>query len=140
MASTIGFTTVQDYLSGLASLGVISSSPHKAFWKSKIVGGVPVPVTYADFIDGVVPHVNYRGSPIPILWKVAPLLSPLFLILVEPTGYAGKDQMIPGGPHLTDPGVLIPLPDGTQVSGTQVIQDLETWLKNGFPEMPTPIP
>jgi hypothetical protein len=154
MATTIGFETVQDYLSGLAALGTISNSPHKSFWKVKIVGGVTTPITYDDFINGTIPHVTYGGfsgaaaQPIPIIWKGAPLLSPLFLILVESTGFAGIDQMIPnGGAHLTDAGLTITVPDRTTtppgtntVTGAQVLQDLEVWLKNGFPKDPTAIP
>ena len=140
---TIGFETVQNYLSGLAALGTIGNSPHKAFWKLKKVNGVQTPVTYDDFINGHVPNVSYHGLPIPIIWKEAPMLSPLFLILAEPNGFASIEQMIPntgGLVHLTDPGIQITLPDQTQLSGTQVLQDLETWLKNGFPKNPQPIP
>ncbi len=154
MATTIGFETVQDYLSGFAALGTIGNSPHKAFWKVKTVAGVQTPVTYDDFINGTVPRVTYGGAsgtagqPIPIIWKDAPLLSPLFLILAEAKGFAGIDQMIPnGGVHLTDPGIKITVPDRTttppgakQVAGSQVLQDLEVWLKNGFPKDPKPIP
>jgi hypothetical protein len=153
MATTIGFETVQDYLSGFAALGTISNSPHKAFWKTRAVGGVSTPVTYDDFINGNVPHVTYggfsgtAGQPIPIIWKDAPLLSPLFLILAEAAGFAGIDQMIPnGGVHLTDAGITITVPDRTtsppgikQVTGSQVLQDLEMWLKNGFPNDPRTI-
>jgi hypothetical protein len=154
MATTIGFETVQDYLSGLAALGTISNSPHKSFWKAKVVGGVTSPESYDDFVSGTVPHVTYGGvsgtaaQPIPIIWKDAPLLSPLFLILAESTGFAGIDQMIPnGGMHLTDPGMKIIIPDRTTtppgtktVSGAQVLLDLEIWLKNGFPKDPKVIP
>jgi len=153
MAKTIGFDTVQDYLSGLAALGTISNSPHKSFWKLKVTGGVTSPVTYDDFVNGTVPNVTYdgvsgtAGQPIPIIWKDAPLLSPLFLILAEPKGFAGIDQMIPnGGVHLTDPGMTITVPDRTTtppgtktVTGAQVLLDLEVWLKNGFPKDPKTI-
>src|SRR4029077_3540943 len=91
-----------------------------AFWKSKIVNGASAPVTYDDFINGTVPHVTYgafsgnAGQSIPIIWKDAPLLSPLFLILAEANGFAGIDQMIPnGGVHLTDAGMKITIPDRT---------------------------
>lgn len=141
MPLTIGFEMVQNYLSGLAVLGTIGNSPHRAFWKVKKVGGVSTPITYDDFINGTVPNVSYNGAPIPILWKEAPLLSPLFLILAEPTGFAGIEQMIPnGGAHLTDPGMTISLPDGTTVTGKQVLEDLKVWLSNGFPKDPTPLP
>src|SRR5262245_42231839 len=75
MATTIGFETVQDYLSGFAAKGTISNSPHKSFWKVRIVGGVSTPVSYDDFISGTIPHVTYdgfsgsAGQPIPIIWK-----------------------------------------------------------------------
>jgi hypothetical protein len=152
--TTIGFETVQDYLSGLAALGTISNSPHKSFWKVKVVNGATLPVTYDDFISGTIPHTTYggfsgtAGQPIPIIWKDAPLLSPLFLILAEVNGFAGIDQMIPnGGVHLTDQGIKITIPDRTtnppgtkQVTGAQVLQDLEAWLKNGFPRDPQQIP
>lgn len=140
--ASIGFETVQSYLSGLAAKGVINSSPHKAFWKSRLVDGVPTPVTYEDFINGNVPNKNYHGLPIPILWKEAPMLSPLFLILREKE-FAGIPQMIPNGPngtHLTDTGMTITLADGTTVAGAKVLADLETWLKNGFPKLPQPPP
>src|SRR5205807_913661 len=108
------------YLSGFAALGTISNSPHKAFWKSKTIGGVTSPVTYSDFIDGTLPNKTYSGfsgsarQPIPLIWKDAPLLSPLFLVLAESTGFAGFDQMIPnGGAHLTDAGLQITIPDRT---------------------------
>jgi hypothetical protein len=142
MATTIGFQTVQDYLSGLAALGTISNSPHKAFWKFKKVAGVQTPVTYDDFVNGTVPNVSYHGLPIPIIWKDAPMLSPLWLILAETNGFAGIEQMIAnGGVHLTDIGMEITLPDlTTKVKGTQVLLDLETWLKNGFPKDPKTIP
>ena len=140
MAVTIGFDTVQEYLSRFAALGTIGASPHKAFWKSKIVSGVPVPITYSEFVNGTVPNVTYRGSPIPIVWKDFPLLSPLFLILAESAGYGGIDQMIPGGPHLTDPGMTITLSSGTTVTGAKVLDDLGVWLQNGLPEHPAPIP
>lgn len=139
MAKTIGFDTVQDYLSGLAALGTISNSPHKSFWKLKVTGGVTSPVTYDDFVNGTVPNVTYDG--------VSGMLSPLFLILAEPKGFAGIDQMIPnGGVHLTDPGMTITVPDRTTtppgtktVTGAQVLLDLEVWLKNGFPKDPKTI-
>jgi hypothetical protein len=139
MAMTIGFSTVQEYLSAYAKSGSIGNSPHRAFWKSKIVGGAAVPITYDDFINGFVPIVKYHGAPIPILWKDAPLLSPFFQILSEPGGFAGFDQMIPGGPHLGDDGVTVTLTDGTVVQGAKVLSDLETWLSHGFPEQPTAI-
>jgi hypothetical protein len=154
VATTIGFQTVQEYLSGLASLGTIGNSRHKSFWKVKTVGGVTSVVTYDDFINGTIPHVAYGGftgsaaQSIPIIWKEAPLLSPIFLILAEAGGFAGFEQMIAhGGAHLTDPNMTIPVPDHTtnppvmkMIAGAQVLRDLEQWLKNGFPKDPTVIP
>lgn len=131
MALTIGFSTVQKYLTGLAKLnGLIAGSPHKAFWLG----------TYEQFVAGTVPHVTYRGSqPIPLVWKEAPLLSPLFMILVEPTGWGGKNQMPDGGPFITQDDLSITLDDGAIVTGKQVRDDLETWFRSGFPKDPAPI-
>lgn len=139
MPTTIGFETVQKYLSGLAALGNISGSPHGAFWMSKKVNGALVPATYEDFINGTVPNATSRDSPIPIIWKEFPILSPIFIILADP-GFADVPQMIFGGVHLTDDNMHITLPDGTAVTGAQVLADLEVWLKNGFPKDPTAIP
>ena len=36
----------------------------------------------------------------------------------------------------TDP---VPRSPGTTVSGATILQDLEVWLKNGFPKDPTPV-
>jgi hypothetical protein len=135
MATTIGFDMVQKYLTGLAKLnGALAGSPHKAFWM----------VPYEQFISSNVPHVKYRGSPVPIIWKDAPVLSPLFMILVEPSGWGGINQMPEGGPFISDNdagnSLVIPLDDGTTVTGRKVREDLETWFRNGFPKDPKPIP
>lgn len=137
MATTIGFSKVQAYLTGFANLGAIGGSPHKKFWLFKPDGHTPI--TYNDFVNGVVPGVKYKGSDIPIIWKEFPILSPLYLILAE-SGFANKPQMIPDGDKLTDPGITITLPDGSSVSGAQILTDLEIWLKNGFPKDPVAIP
>ena len=69
--ATIGFATVQMYLTGLAKAnGNLASSPHGAFWLG----------TYEEFIVGTLPGVEYRGAAIPLILKAAPLLSPFFMI------------------------------------------------------------
>lgn len=131
MANTIGFLTVQAYLDGVAALnGAIASSPHKAFWKAK----------YEDFIAGNVPGVKCQGAAVPIIKKGAPEQSPFFLIMTDANGWCGKRQMPGGGPYITDDNLQIPLDDGTVVTGKQVRDDLATWLRNGFPKDPKPIP
>jgi hypothetical protein len=131
MANTIGFQTVQAYLNGLAALsGTIASSPHKAFWR----------VDYETFRDGNVPHVKCHGLDVPIIRKDAADQSPFFLILTDPTGWCHFPQMPEGGPFITQDDLQITLADGTSVTGKQVRQDLATWLKNGFPKDPQPLP
>ena len=133
MASTIGFKDVQAYLDGIAvANGSILSSPHKMFWR----------VTYEAFISGNVPGVQCQGAAVPIINTGAPEQSPFFLIMIDPAGWCGWPQMPPGGPNI-DPAndnVQIDLADGTVVTGKQVRENLATWLKNGFPKDPTPIP
>jgi hypothetical protein len=131
MANTIGFATVQKYLSGLAQLnGTIGGSPHRVFWN----------IPYEQFITASVPNVNYRGNPIPLIWKEAPVLSPLFMILVEQNGWGNKEQMPAGGPFITQDDLAIPMGDGTTVTGKQARAELEAWFKTGCPKEPTPIP
>jgi hypothetical protein len=127
--ATIGYARVQQYLTAIAQAnGLIGSSPHGAFWL----------IEYDAFITGALPTVTYRGAPIPLILKEAPLLSPFFMILVEPKGWGGKRQMPPGGPNISTDGLDIALDDGTTVKSQQIRADLENWLKNGFPKDPIP--
>jgi hypothetical protein len=125
--ATIGFNTVQAYLTAIAKAnGNIDVSPHQAFWL----------VTYEQFVGGTLPGPTYRGASIPLIWKDAPVLSPFFMILVEPKGWGGKRQMPPGGPDLSKDEVNVTLDDGSTVTTKKIRDDIQGWLENGFPKDP----
>jgi hypothetical protein len=125
----IVFSDIKAYLDAIADQAVqnIDDSPHKRFWN----------VAYADFINGTVPGVKSSGppiavgQPIPIIDKTNPLNSSFFSILKS--GFAGKRQMPDGGPLITDGGFQISV-SGKTVTGKQLQDDIESWLKNGYPE------
>jgi hypothetical protein len=119
----INFETVKNYLDAIADAnGLIANSPHQRFWR----------IPYANFIKGNVPHVSCEGKPVPIIDQQDPANSPFLLILLG--GWCGNRQMPGGGPHITEEGYEVPLPDGSVASGEQIRDDLMEWLAGGFPE------
>jgi hypothetical protein len=121
----ISFKRVQSYLDAIADAhGEIQSSPHRRFWK----------VGYLEFISGQVPNVLSNDEPVLIISRAEPIQSPFFLILQGAWG--GLPQMPRGGPYITEADFEVDLPDGSAVTGREILANLTTWLANGFPELP----
>ena len=119
----INFKRVQDYLNAIADAhGAIQSSPHRRFWN----------VVYLDFVDDPVPNVACNNQPVPIINRSRPIESPFFMILQGQ--WCGLPQMPRGGLFITEPNFEVDLPDGTAVTGTEILTGFSTWLANGFPE------
>jgi hypothetical protein len=116
----IQFRDVQAYLDAVAQKnGKLADSPHGAFWNTD----------YTSFTTGQVPNVG-----IPIMDTTNPAQSPFYLILINPKGYQGIEQMPPDGPYITDPGYQVTLADGTSVTGKQIVDNIADWLSHGFPQ------
>jgi hypothetical protein len=120
----IRFSDIKTYLTAIAKKAQtpIGASPHKAFWEG---------MDRAAFTTGTVPHVG-----VPIMNIDEPLKSPIFVVLTDKNGLesAGIPQMPEGGDFVTDPGYKATLPDGTEITGQQIIDNMKEWLTNGFPE------
>jgi hypothetical protein len=118
----INFQTVKNYLDAIANNAnkPIGGSPHGAFWQ----------VDYPSFTTGTVK--TNRGTNPPIMDTKNPLQSPFFLVLINKL--PGFPQMPFGGPFITDPGYTVKLADGTQITGAQIIANLQDWLGHGFPQ------
>jgi hypothetical protein len=119
----ISFRRVQAYLNAIADAhGAIQSSPHRRFWN----------VAYLDFVDDQVPNVACNNQPVAIINRRSPFESPFFLILQGQ--WCDLPQMPRGGPYITEPNFEVDLPDGTAVTGPEILADLTSWLTNGYPE------
>jgi hypothetical protein len=118
------FARVQAYLDAIANNANLSvdNAPHGPFWR----------VSYQQFVQGVVPGVKCDGQNIPLIDSGAPLQSAFRVILAG--DFCNKGQMPDGGPFVTDAGYSVTLDDGTQVTGQQILADIDSWLGNGFPE------
>jgi hypothetical protein len=118
------FARVQAYLDAIANKANLSidGSPHGTFWK----------VSYQQFVQGLVPGVKCNGQDIPLINAASPLQTAFRLILGG--DFCKKGQMPDGGPFVTDAGYSVTLADGSQVTGQQILADIDSWLRNGFPE------
>lgn len=123
----ITFTRLKEYLDKVAdkATGDVTTAPHKVFWKVNDA---------ATFRAGVVPNVKCHGAAIPNVDAATPAATALLVILRDQTGFCGKRQMPGGGPFLTDEGYMIKLDTGEEVSGAQVLADIQAWLEAGAPE------
>ena len=127
MATTMTFARVQDYLDAIlehATANDIDASPHKRFWRT---------MSYTEFTTGNVPHNLCHGQAIKIIDSATPRSSPFYLILQG--GWCNKPQMPPDDdPRISDPNYTVTLPDHSIVTGQQMLNDIDEWLDNGFPE------
>ena len=127
MPTAMTFPKVQTYLDAILGHAIgddISLSPHKQFWRT---------MNYQQFTTGNVPNQMCQGQPIKIINDADPTRSPFFLILQG--GWCNKRQMPPDDdPKIKDLAYHVTLPDGTAISGQSMLDDIESWLKNGFPE------
>jgi hypothetical protein len=132
MATTMTFAKVRAYLNAILRApnlqGDITNSPHGGFWDT---------MSYSEFVNGVVPggrQTECNGQATPIIDKVSPEKSPLYLILTQADGFCAMPQMPEFGPFITDSGYQTTLPDGTPIAGEEIRKGLLEWLTNGFPE------
>ena len=121
MTTTITYADIKNYLTAIAAKnGGIDDSPHGAFWQGLDRDG---------FVNGSVP-----GLGVPIMNTQAPLQSNFFVILTNSQGIPGSPEQMPaGGPFVTDQGYTATLPDGTTITGAQIIANMKSWLTNGYP-------
>jgi hypothetical protein len=123
----ITFARVQEYLNKIGDQANLdpANAGHGVFWNG----------TYQAFISGVVPNKTCNGQPVPIIDPVNKVNSAFYQILRGPwCTNPAMPQMPKTGPFVTDPGYSITLGDGTNVSGTQILQDIQNWLAAGAPE------
>lgn len=123
----ITFGRLKDYLNAIANRGNLdaSASRHGEFWQTD----------YNSFLHGVVPNKRCGGTPVPIVNQADMVNSAFYLILknnwcTDPV----MPQMPKTGPYATDPGYTVQLPDKSTISGSQMLKDIEDWLKAGAPE------
>jgi len=134
MPTTIRYADIQNYLTAIANKAnnPVSDAPHGEWW---LTPDGKSPLSYKDFLDGQVTNLG-----IPIMDQNNPLQSNFYVILTNPNGCQGFNQMPgggpspPAGPFITDAGYSATLPDNTTISGTQIAANIESWLSNGFPE------
>ena len=122
------FADIQNMLDAIAAAGnnPISNSPHSTFWRQ--TGNYAQ--DYTLFTTGSVPNV---GLPIMNTASGQELTSNFFVILTDPNGVQGIEQMPGGGPYITDSGYAVTV-NGTKMSGQQIIDAMKFWLTNGFPQ------
>jgi len=123
------------YLDAIAANanGSISGAPHGYWWHVNQDGTQP-PLAYNDFITGTV-----SGIGVPIIGtdskRTDPLQSTFYILLTTPGGNGTYNQMPWKGPYITDAGYSVQLGnEGPQISGAQIMANLEEWLGNGYPE------
>lgn len=120
----ITFVRVQQYLTAIATKANLdaANSRHGVFWTG----------TYQQFITGVVPNKQCRGQAVPIIDATNRPGSAFNQILRA--GWCGMPQMPKTGPFPGDEGYSVQLSDGSTVTGTQILQDIQEWLEAGAPE------
>jgi hypothetical protein len=125
----ITFDRVKDYLNAIAANGNLdpANSGHGVFWN----------VDFPTFKTGPVPSKQCKNIQVQIFNKADPVNSPFFLILKSSWCTAPvMPQMPKTGPFVTAQGYSVTLADGTIVSGSQILSDIEAWLQSIPPEVP----
>jgi hypothetical protein len=120
----ITFVRFQEYLNKVADNANLdpANSGHGVFWNT----------TYQAFITGTVPNKQCNGQAVPIIDPVNKTNSAFNQILRG--AWCNMPQMPKTGPYITDANYSITLDDGTKVSGTKILQDIQDWLSAGAPE------
>jgi hypothetical protein len=120
----ITFARLQEYLNKIGDKATLdpANSRHGVFWNG----------TYQAFMNGVVPKKTCNGQPVPIIDPVNKANSAFYQILRA--GWCDMPQMPKTGPFVTDANYSITLADGTKVTGTQILKDIQDWLNAGAPE------
>lgn len=123
----ITFSRLKDYLNAIDANGNLSASGsgHGIWWT----------IDYPSFRKGTIPSKSCNGTPVPILNQSDLTQSAFFLILQHGWCTAPQMPQMPRtGPFVTDAGYSLKLPDGSVVSGAQIIKDIGAWLAAGAPE------
>jgi hypothetical protein len=123
----ITFARLQEYLNKIGDQANLdpANSGHGVFWNT----------TYQAFMTGVVPSKVCNGKPVPIIDPVNKANSAFNQILRAGWCTApAMPQMPKTGPFVTDKGYSITLDDGTNVTGAQILKDIQDWLNAGAPE------
>ncbi len=120
----ITFARLQEYLTAISAKANLdpANSRHGVFWNT----------TYHAFITGTVPNKQCKGQAVPIVDTANKANSAFNQILRA--GWCGMPQMPKTGPFPTDVGYSVTLSDGSIVTGTQILQDIQEWLEAGAPE------
>jgi hypothetical protein len=125
------------YLDAIAdnANGTVGSAPHGYWWHVNPQDETSAPLAYNDFITGTVYGVtDSNGNPIPIINQANPLQSEFYLLLTTTGGRDGFPQMPKGGPFITASNFSVTLSNGVTISGAQIMQNLQGWLGNGYPQ------
>jgi len=152
MPTTLTFAHIQSYLDAILTKasGDITVSPHGRFWREKLDGS---PITYQEFVDGVVPGADdpnsstaCAGTPVPNINKASPSETAFYEILKGRICDGSLPRMPKGGTFVfakdangnvtSTPTYDVSLPDGSvvQMTGVQIMDNIGEWLANGFPE------
>jgi hypothetical protein len=120
------FADIQLILDAIANKnGNIGGSPHGVFWRQ--TGNYDS--DYTSFTNGQVPGVG-----LPIIDFSNPKNSNFVVILINPNGVQGFEQMPGGGPFITDPGYQVTLPNRQTLTGQQIQETITNWLNNKYPK------
>jgi hypothetical protein len=121
----ITFARLQEYLTAIAAKANLdaANSRHGVFWN----------VPYAEFVAGVVPNKQCRSHAVPII-DAADKPSSAFNQILR-AGWCGMPQMPRTGPFPTDAGYSVKLNNGSVITGTKILQDIQEWLEAGAPEL-----
>lgn len=120
----ITFQRLQTYLNAIAANANldVTHSRHGAFWN----------VSYKEFMTGVVPNKRCNEQPVPIINQDDMPNSAFNLILRA--GWCSMPQMPKTGPFATDTGYSVNLSDGANITGAQILSEIQAWLEAGAPE------
>jgi hypothetical protein len=117
----ISFKRLREYLDAIAAKANLdaANAGHGVFWN----------VSYNQFITGTIPNKQCHGQPVPIIDPANKAQSAFFQILRD--GWCGMPQMPRTGPFVTANGYSVVLSDGSVITGTQILKDIEDWLEGG---------
>jgi len=134
MPAKVVYSDIINYLDMIDGQSLGSFNAKHGTWWYNSDGSTPI--TYAEFTTGNVPNVSYQGQPVPIMNTKDPVQSNFYLVLIRAGGIPASNnkQMPKDGPYITDPGWTGVNNNNVQLSGKQVMDAIEWWLSNGFPE------
>jgi hypothetical protein len=135
-STNLTFADIQDVLDAILAKSTYAQNnppisqhpprPHLVFWRQ--TGNYAQ--DYDRFTTGPVPSV---GLPIMNTAAGQELSSNFLVILTDPNGVEGIEQMPAGGPFITDAGYSTTV-GGKNMTGQEIIDTIQSWLTNGFPQ------